>query len=291
MWTCCLVDVLLTGVAHVPNLRYHLFSLPNPMKNGHAFDGLSTEITVGLKPESSISFPLSGTMFSLCGYRVDSSCRENDCAVLAPGQPPNKSAMDINTSTAPLDTITRFYSARPWRSKGSSYRGSCRTSDSRCLPPANAGGRKAEMIGSSQGCAVDDSTPVGRAESETNGSSQGGAVDASSAPVRRADRETRRSSQGGAVDDYSAPAGRAESETRGSPQGDAVHASSAPAGRAEIEASVSPQGGAVNASLAPEVRADSETSCSSQGGAVDAFSVDAFSVPIGITFRRRRRER
>ena len=41
-------------------------------------------------------FPLSGTLYSLCGYRVDCSTRENACAVLAPGQLPKKPAIDIN---------------------------------------------------------------------------------------------------------------------------------------------------------------------------------------------------
>lgn len=49
-----------------------------------------------LKSERSIMFPFSGTLFSLYGYRIDSSSRENAFAILALGQPPNKSAMNIN---------------------------------------------------------------------------------------------------------------------------------------------------------------------------------------------------
>ena len=41
-------------------------------------------------------FPLSGTLYSLYGYRVDCSTRENACAVLAPGQLPSKTVVDIN---------------------------------------------------------------------------------------------------------------------------------------------------------------------------------------------------
>ena len=41
-------------------------------------------------------FPLTGTLYSLYGYRVDCSTRENACAVLAPGQLPKKPAVDIN---------------------------------------------------------------------------------------------------------------------------------------------------------------------------------------------------
>ena len=40
--------------------------------------------------------PLAGTLYSHYGYRVDCSTRENACAVLAPGQPPKKPAVDIN---------------------------------------------------------------------------------------------------------------------------------------------------------------------------------------------------
>ena len=41
-------------------------------------------------------FPLTGTLHSLYGYRVDCSTRENACAVLAPGQLPKKPAVDMN---------------------------------------------------------------------------------------------------------------------------------------------------------------------------------------------------
>ena len=43
-------------------------------------------------------FPLSATLYSLHGYRIDCSRRENACAVLAPGKLPKKSAIDINDS-------------------------------------------------------------------------------------------------------------------------------------------------------------------------------------------------
>ena len=90
-----LVQVLLTNVAHVPDLRYHLFSLPTLVKNGHTFEGRPSGIVVRLKSEKSIVFPLSGNLYSLYGYRIDER-GENACAVLAPGQQPNKSAIDIN---------------------------------------------------------------------------------------------------------------------------------------------------------------------------------------------------
>ena len=49
-----LVDVLLTNVAHVPDLRYNLFSLPTLIKNGHAFEGRPTGVIVGFKSKSLI---------------------------------------------------------------------------------------------------------------------------------------------------------------------------------------------------------------------------------------------
>ena len=91
-----LVQVLPTNVAHVPDLRYHIFFLPTVVKNGHTFEGRPTGIVVKLKSERSIVFPLTGTLYSLYGYRVDCSTRENACAVLAPGQLLKKPAVDIN---------------------------------------------------------------------------------------------------------------------------------------------------------------------------------------------------
>ena len=81
------MQVLLTNVAHVPDLRYHLFSLPTLVKNGHTFEGSPSVIVVRLKSEKSIVFPLSGNLYSLYGYRIDEG-GENACAVLAPGNSP-----------------------------------------------------------------------------------------------------------------------------------------------------------------------------------------------------------
>ena len=80
-----LVQVLLTNVAHVPDLRYHLFSLPTLGKNGHTFQGRPTGVVVKLTYERSTVLPLSGTLYSLYGYRVDCNSMGNACAVLAPG--------------------------------------------------------------------------------------------------------------------------------------------------------------------------------------------------------------
>ena len=80
-----LVRVTLTNVAHVPDLRYHLFSLPTLVKHGHTFEGRPAGVVVKLKSERSIVFPLTGNLYSLYGYRVDCSTREDACAVLAPG--------------------------------------------------------------------------------------------------------------------------------------------------------------------------------------------------------------
>ena len=80
------MDVLLTIIAHVPDLRCHLFSLPTLIKNGQAFEGGPTDIVVRIKSERSTVITLCGTLFSLYCYRVDSSSRENASAVLAPGE-------------------------------------------------------------------------------------------------------------------------------------------------------------------------------------------------------------
>ena len=68
-----LVQVTLTNVAHVPDLRYRLLSLPNLVKHGHTFKERRTPawILVKLKSEPSIVFPLTGNLYSLYGYWVD----------------------------------------------------------------------------------------------------------------------------------------------------------------------------------------------------------------------------
>ena len=107
------MDVLLTNVAHVPDVRHHLFSLPTLIKNGHTFEGRPTDIVVRLESDRSTSFPLSGTLFSLYGYRLDISCREKARAVFARGNHSMSLGLTSTTSIALLDTISRFYSARP----------------------------------------------------------------------------------------------------------------------------------------------------------------------------------
>ena len=91
-----LVRVTLTNVAQVPDLRYHLCSLPTLVKNGHTFEGRPAGIVVKLKSERSIVFPLTGNLYSLYGYRVDCSTREDAFAVYAPGKSPNKPVVNIN---------------------------------------------------------------------------------------------------------------------------------------------------------------------------------------------------
>ena len=91
-----LVRVTLTNVAHVPDLRYHLFPLPTLVKHGHTFEGRPAGIVVNLKSKHSIVFPLTGNLYSLYGYRVACSTRGDDCAVLTPGKLPNKPAANIN---------------------------------------------------------------------------------------------------------------------------------------------------------------------------------------------------
>ena len=57
-----LVQVTLTNVACVPDLRYHLFYLPTLVKHGHTFEGCPTGIVFKLKSERSTVFPLTGNL-------------------------------------------------------------------------------------------------------------------------------------------------------------------------------------------------------------------------------------
>ena len=59
-----LVRVMLTNVAHLPDIRYYLFCLPTLVKNGHGFEAHSTGIVVKLKSECSITFPLTRNVYS-----------------------------------------------------------------------------------------------------------------------------------------------------------------------------------------------------------------------------------
>ena len=90
------VQVTLTNVAHVPDLRYYLFSLTTLVKHGHTFEGRPTGIVVKLKSERMIVFPLTGILHSLYGYRNDCDTRGNACAVLVPGKLPNKPGVNVN---------------------------------------------------------------------------------------------------------------------------------------------------------------------------------------------------
>ena len=90
------MQVFLTNVAHVPYLHYHLFSLPTLFKNGRTFEGRPTGVVAKLWSERTIVLPLSRTLYSHYGYRVNCSSREDVCDVLAPGQLPKNPAIDIN---------------------------------------------------------------------------------------------------------------------------------------------------------------------------------------------------
>ena len=60
-----LVQVLLTNVEHVPDLRYHIFSLPTLVKNGQRHEGHPTGVVVNLKSARSIVHLLSRILYSL----------------------------------------------------------------------------------------------------------------------------------------------------------------------------------------------------------------------------------
>lgn len=90
------MQVPIKNVAQVADLCYDLGSLPPLITNGHVFKGHPTGVVDRLTSKRAIVFSLSGTLFSLYGYRVDISSRENACDILALGQPPKYSTMNIN---------------------------------------------------------------------------------------------------------------------------------------------------------------------------------------------------
>ena len=97
---------MLTNVAHVPDVRYHPFSLSTLVKNGRTFGGRPAGIVVKLKSERSIVSPLTGNLYSLYGIRVDCGTREDVHAVLAHGKLFNKPVVNI----APLSLRDRTLS-------------------------------------------------------------------------------------------------------------------------------------------------------------------------------------
>ena len=50
-----LVQVLITNVAYVTDLRYHLFSLPTLAKNGHTFEGRPKGVVIRLRAFGRVS--------------------------------------------------------------------------------------------------------------------------------------------------------------------------------------------------------------------------------------------
>ena len=87
-----LVNVQRSYAAHAADLRYHLFSLPPHFKNGRAFEGRSTRVSVRVKSGRSIAFSFCEMLFRLYGYRAERSWRGHSCVALSRGQPPSTSA-------------------------------------------------------------------------------------------------------------------------------------------------------------------------------------------------------
>ena len=69
--------------------RSFWFFLSAIVKNGHTIEGRPTGVVVWFKSQRSIVFPLSGTLYILCGYRVECSSRENASGALSTRQLPN----------------------------------------------------------------------------------------------------------------------------------------------------------------------------------------------------------
>ena len=119
-----LVRVTLTNVAHVPDLRYHQFSLPTFVQHGHTFEGRPAWNVVKIKSERSIVFPCTGNLYSLYGYRVDRSTRGDACKHCAR---PNKTAkqarcqhkrLSLRGRTLPRGTAPQSRAAANGQSRG-----------------------------------------------------------------------------------------------------------------------------------------------------------------------------
>ena len=120
-----LVRVLLTNVAHVPYVRFHICSLPTLVKNSHTFEGRPGRIVVKLKSERSIAFPLAGNLYSLYGYRVDCSTQERCLCCTHPGKLPSKPVVNMNNYHCAAGHSHKHCSARPRSSNRSSSRKNC----------------------------------------------------------------------------------------------------------------------------------------------------------------------
>ena len=81
------VHVKLHAVAHTPPLSYKLISLLSLALKGHTYAGDKDGVTLKLKWEKTVHFPLIGKLFRQYGYRPEAKGRVVDtaCAAIAPG--------------------------------------------------------------------------------------------------------------------------------------------------------------------------------------------------------------
>ena len=82
------VHVKLHDVARGPLLSYNLISLPSLALKGHTYAGDKKGVTLKVKLENTVQFPLIGMLCRQYGYHPEAKGRVEDtvCAVIVPGQ-------------------------------------------------------------------------------------------------------------------------------------------------------------------------------------------------------------
>ena len=106
------IRVEMNDVAHVPQLSYNLISLPSMTQKEHTYMGDKDEVTLKLKGEETIFFPMVGKLCRQYGYRPEaaSSMVDTGCATIARGKAKAPPPPLISTfSTARSATLTRYY--------------------------------------------------------------------------------------------------------------------------------------------------------------------------------------
>ena len=111
----------LTNIAHVPDLRHHLFSRTTLVKNRHAFERRPPVIVLKLESER----PLTWNLYRLFGYRVDCSTRGDACAVLAPAKRAYEPGVNINDNRCAAAHSHGALIRKMRNSKGSTSKENC----------------------------------------------------------------------------------------------------------------------------------------------------------------------
>ena len=92
------IRVEMNDVAHVPQLSYHLISLPSMTQKGPTYAGDKDGVTLKLKGGETVFFPLVGKLCRQYGYRPEAagSIVDTACTTIAPGKAKAPTTTDIN---------------------------------------------------------------------------------------------------------------------------------------------------------------------------------------------------